>query len=111
MIGYIVNSGKLVFEQRSEYGYDCSAVWKVIFNDNDEHTIKEFFDEILKSRSNDWGDISIRVADCCYYYVVEYNHGKVKKFNEEIFNKFKDKPISKIIANGGWTNMSYDIYL
>ena len=108
--GNTIRTEKLVIKQVSEFGYDCCAVWEVSFNDNQEHTIKEFLDEILKNRSGDFGDISIRIGDCCYHYVVEYWHGEIRKCNDEVFNKFIDKPIRRIRANGGWTCMSYDIY-
>lgn len=110
MIGYPVINGKLKFVQTTEYAGDCTCCWDIAFNDNQEHTIKEFLDEILENHSGDWGDMSIRIGDCCYHYVVEYWHGEIRKCNDEVFNKFIDKPIRKIRANGGWTCMSYDIY-
>lgn len=104
---FIKDYGELTFMQSSEYGGDSTCSWHIFFNDRNEHTVKEFIDEILKSRDFDWGSVDIVVGDRRYWEAVEYKYGKIVKCEEEIFNQFINEKVIDIHANGGWNCMNY----
>jgi hypothetical protein len=96
---------KLIFEN-GPFG-DCTSNYTV---NTDATCLANFIDEMLKERNNEWGEICIRsnnsfTDDIC---VCSYNNGKIerKASKYDIYGATKIKNIS---ANGGWSNMSYDV--
>lgn len=85
------------------YSYDVKLV--------QEYTVKEFVEEILKEKPNEWGKIRIvtdinkifssKRDECSYHY------GKIDYWfsNSRILNA----NIDKAKARGGWTSMDYFI--
>lgn len=81
---------------------DCTSGYSISLDK--EYTVAEFIDYIFKERNGEWGGIEI-VNHCSR----SYKNGKFSYdgFEEDILNK----KIKKVTANGGWSYMSYDIYI
>lgn len=93
----------LKLRQVSDYAGDCTAVWAVEYS---KSTLAELIKDIVTERKGDWGYIYIGYG---FNDVIEYNHGKYTITNEQIYEQYKDKPIMRIRADGGWTRMDYNV--
>lgn len=87
---------------------DCSAPYVITLNKS--YTVREFIDEVLANRTDEWGTIGIRdnipwskgTPQC------EYRKGRlITNMPDEVM----DKKIQNITADGGWSNMDYLITL
>lgn len=108
MIGDIKDYGKLTFCKTGECDGDCTCSYDITFRNGENNTVKEFVDEVLKSRDFDFGNIHIAVGDRKYHDVVEYEKGKIIKRAEE-FNHFSNAHIIGICAGGGWGSLDYTV--
>lgn len=93
----------LELTQVSNYASDCTAVWAVEYS---KSTLAELIEDIVIERKGDWGSVRIGYG---FNDVIEYNHGKYTITNEQQYEQYKDKPIVKIRAYGGWTYMTYNV--
>lgn len=68
-------------------------------------TVREFIDEVLKTRPREWGEIRITGKDIEYRDedVCNYSHGEIKTLKE----KYLDRMVFGGRANGGWSAMGY----
>lgn len=77
---------------------------------DEEVTTKDFIEHIL-TKKDEWGGINIvKCGESIWNskYGCEYSHGKLKSsLPEDILNK----PVVSGIANGGWSLMSYFLYI
>lgn len=109
---------------------DCTDNYDVEFPK--EWSVREFIMYIVREYSVDkgeWGSFSISCREYSHQPILEYRRGSVslyewsvKLLGEErvkelhdialdILHKKQDARIMRITANGGWSNMSYDLYL
>lgn len=82
-------------------GSDCTCDYNVILDD--EYTVYEFIEIILREHNNEWGFISnYSESQQC-----EYKYGEILRntFTQETLHK----KITKVSASGGWTRMDYII--
>ena len=75
-------------------------------------TVKEFIEEVLRQRPDEWGAFEIGKAEKMKYYDakvrrVEYEKGG--KLKGEIPKGEEGKRIKEVKARGGWTAMDYFI--
>jgi hypothetical protein len=74
-------------------------------------TVREFLLYIVKTYSSEQGEWgSIHLADDDYTHLVDYNRGKFTGAGDN-FYEYLDCKITKVSANGGWSNMSYRIHI
>ena len=87
------------FTQTHAVGGDETAPF-----DLSEYPVKvtDFVAEVLK-RTHEWGDIEVRGHGC-----VEYRHGELL---DEIPDKWKDLTIREAKAVGGWSYMTYYLFV
>lgn len=71
-----------------------------------EYTITEFIEEILRTKSNEWGCFAINGETHHGGFRIEYLWGKLKK---EIPQKYANALIAEVNSCGGWTQMNYSI--
>lgn len=89
---------------------DCTTWYSV---SSDGKTVNDLIDFVIRCKRQEWGEIRIVpnggnwiLDNICE---LEYSYGKITKDN--IPEDIKNKCISKIDANGGWSNMDYIVYL
>lgn len=81
------------------YNYDVNLLKKL--------TLKEFIDEIINKKT-EWGSIYINdynVHQKPDDNKIRYENGKI--LSDTIPEKYLDKEIRMITANGGWSMMNY----
>ena len=109
---------------------DCTDNYDVEFPK--DWTVREFIQYIVSEYSVDegeWGSFSVSCRGYSHQPVLEYNRGavspygwSVKLLGEErvkelhdialdILHKKQDTKILRVTANGGWSSMSYYLYL
>lgn len=92
-------------EQQSNYG---SSLYEV--NLSKQYTVKEFIEEVLDKRKNEWGSFGIYSKDNPFRGnpICEYRGGRlISTFPDEILSS----EIESITADGSWTLMNYVITL
>ena len=94
------------FIQTHSMGSDCTAPYDV--KDYKAKTVREFIQEMLKERPNEWGEISVK---CSFNYLTrkdcEYRKGKlISELSPEVL----DLEIQEVKSAGGWGNMDYLIF-
>lgn len=87
------------FNSTSKMRGDCTASYDV--TDFKAKTVGEFIEEVLKENADEWGEISVDGLQIC-----EYAHGTLRKKPHE---RYLNREITKISADGGWTRMDYRI--
>lgn len=74
--------------------------------DYEARTVREFVNEVLESRPNEWGEISVVDGQCINNPSYEYKHGRLMgEFQKSILNR----EIDEVKASGGWSRMDYII--
>lgn len=87
---------------------DCTAPYKVIITESG--TLKDFIDEVLVNRKEEWGYIGIRSNSSCFGNPrMEYRHGE--PIDRETLAQYENQKIKSVKADGGWTNMNYVVDL
>lgn len=85
-------------DETSNYSVDTDAVYVV-----------QFIEQVLKERSDEWGEILIRSndnpEDIC---VCSYKRGAIEH-RASNYDTYGTAKIKSIFANGGWSKMSYNI--
>lgn len=74
----------------------------------DAISVHQFIEQVLKERSNEWGEICLVKGDGSKICVCEYRYGGIARKATE-YDSYGIARIKSISANGGWTAMSYDI--
>lgn len=92
----------LKFIQTHPPGSDCTAPYDVILDK--PYTVGEFINEVLTTRSNEWGSFHLT-----YYTMMDYDRGKIIKNN--IPDECMSMRIKEVKASGGWSAMDYYIKL
>lgn len=90
----------------SERG-DCTAPYKV--TNYKSTTVREFIDEVIRERSNEWGYFSINGGFVLNNDRCEYRYGKLLYDFPD--SSVLDKRIDHINGDGGWSRMDYSIYV
>lgn len=88
---------------------DCTVWYNVSCNGN---TVGDLIDYVLTARRQEWGDINIIPKEAKWLereYELEYSKGKIIKSN--IPDTVKSQPLLKVDANGGWSSMSYFVWV
>lgn len=70
-------------------------------------TVKEFIETTLKENPGEWGTFSSSWSSSGK--IAEYKYGKLIETGFETYNKFKDRKVKSVSANGGWSLMNYVI--
>ena len=72
--------------------------------------VVQFIEQVLKERSNEWGEICISNTGVSNHEicVCEYRYGKITRRATE-YDSYGAAKIKSISSNGGWSLMSYDI--
>lgn len=81
---------------------DATSAYEVMFPE--DMTVLDFIACVLEEFPKEWGEFSVGWKD-----IVEYNRGTYKIINKELFDEVKNKKMSSVKANGGWTLMTYYI--
>ena len=103
----------LKFIQTHHTGGDCTAPYDVLLDK--PYTVGEFINEVLTTRSNEWGEFIVRRKGSGYFdrmASAEYRYGKMKNRNGEntaIPVELISMPIMEIKAAGGWSAMDYNL--
>ena len=90
---------------------DCCSAYKVVLHH--EYTVKEYVEEVLKTKQGEWGTFKIwqeeqsykelsKELDCCDYK-------KGEKINDFKYSTTWNSKIEEVKAYGGWTYMDYFI--
>lgn len=90
---------------------DCTASYSVTLHKKD-YTVREFIEDILKEREDEWGYIGIHGKEFISvfgYPSCQYSYGKLT--TETLPESFLNRKIQYVSANGGWTRMDYLITL
>ena len=90
------------------YG-DCMRSFDVILEH--EYTVKEFVEEVIKEKPQEWGEVVI-TTDFKYIYSEKedsctYKYGEIKENFKG--KKTESRTIVEMKASGGWTTMNYYI--
>lgn len=75
-------------------------------------TVKEFIEEVLRQRTDEWGTFEIGKAENMKYLDAMMQRVKYEKggrLKEEIQREIGGKQIKAVKARGGWTLMDYFI--
>lgn len=91
---------KIEFDPISSISNDCTQLCNVVLDG--KYKVKEFVDYILKSRSEEYGEIYINNEK------FEYNKGKIV-VGKDILSKFANNMIDNIQSWLGWINVDYFI--
>lgn len=92
--------------------YDQTYGYNVTFKNPEKvYTVRDLLQHILEQRKGDWG--SFHLNECSRVKkkncVCEYKHGEMLNFNQELFDKYADRPIRAIRAFGGYSHMNYQV--
>ena len=83
---------------------DCTTPYLV--TEYEARTVREFINEVLESRPNEWGEISVVDGQCINNPSYEYKHGRLMgEFQKSILKR----EIDEVKASGGWSRMDYII--
>lgn len=99
----------LTFIQTHATGSDCTAPYDVIMDK--PYTVGEFINEVLTTRTNEWGEFVVKHKGCSYFDRMantEYRYGKKESAMPE---DIASLPIKEVKASGGWSNMDYDLFV
>jgi hypothetical protein len=97
------------FKATSELLGDCTMWYDVSCNGN---TVGDLIDYVLTARRQEWGEINVIPKEAKWLeseYELEYSKGKIIKSN--IPDTVKSQPLLKVDANGGWSSMSYFVWV
>ena len=74
-----------------------------------KYTLLEFIDEIISTKSNEWGYFEIESSNpfISKEHRIKYGHGLVGSIPDNI----RDSYIANVESNGGWSSMDYFIKL
>lgn len=102
----------LTFIQTHATGSDCTAPYDVKLDK--PYTVGEFINEVLTTRSNEWGDFTVKNKKG-WYVRIEYRYGEIDTLDGHIVTKLPDDlcalPVKDVKASGGWSNMDYDLMI
>lgn len=100
----------LTFIQTHAAGGDETAPYDVILDK--PYTVGEFINEVLTTRSNEWGEFTVKNKKG-WYVEIEYHYGEIETLDGHQVTKLPDDLcallISEVKASGGWSNMDYDL--
>jgi hypothetical protein len=101
----MIMSNLFDFVQINSFNVEGTANYELKFHE--QCTVKKFIDEIISSRSKEWGVIRIMDSDeqIC---AIAYELGKV---NNSIPQNLSLQIITVAIANGAYTRMDYVLYV
>ena len=105
----------LKFIQTHAAGGDETAPYDVILDK--PYTVGEFINEVLTTRSNEWGEFIVRHKDSGFLDRMAsagYRYGEMKNRNgekTEIPEEFASLPIKEVKAAGGWSAMDYNLII
>ena len=86
---------------------DCTCNYDIEFDR--PYTVAEFINEVLTERSDEWGYIRVVTGNSRYEGPkCEYRYGKLLSTLPE---EYLDKHIAVCEANGGWTAMTYWLWV
>lgn len=88
---------------------DCCCNYNALLNH--EYTVREFVEEVLKEKPDEWGSFVV-TTDLKHIYNgsrgrCEYNKGNITKGFERA--EIAEMKIKEVKANGGWSLMQYFI--
>lgn len=84
------------------FGDETSAY--VIELPNEEISVAEFIDMVIRQEPNEWGAIR-----CGRVILADYSHGKITYRPE--YETYKNRAIASVSAHGGWSLMDYNIVI
>lgn len=97
------------------YG-DATCNYEVDIPENT--TVREFIKYIVEEYSvehGEWGDIRVITPKDSHFgvgaHIIDYKRGEVESSDVTYFKRYADRVIRKVRANGGWSSMSYYLYL
>lgn len=86
---------------------DCTQGFTVILDKN--YTVKEFIDQIVKQRRNEWGYFRLKMKkDPFGKRICEYRNGE---YGDILLPDILNRDIEIVSAHGGWSAMDYIISL
>ena len=98
---------------------DSTARYEVAFPKG--LTVRDLVQTILQTKPNEWGYIDITVVDAKLAMPLKYQHhakrivkysaGEIMSKDTALFDKNADKVIERIQAIGGYSFMSYIVYV
>ena len=88
---------------------DCTSVYDISFDYNEEYTVGEFIGAILSDRGKkEWGYFKIDST----IYSITYKDGSFINTDNPIFDEeILSIPVKSVQCNGGWSRMDYYIYI
>ena len=105
----------LKFIQTHATGGDCTAPYDVILDK--PYTVGEFINEVLTTRSNEWGKLIVRRKGSGYFdrmASAEYRYGEMRSYEGKkttIPEEIASLPIKEVKAAGGWSAMDYNLII
>ena len=89
---------------------DCTSVYDISFDYNEEYTVGEFIGAILSDRGNkEWGYFKI----CPTQHGINYKDGLLLNTDDNpmLDEEIVSIPVKSVQCNGGWSRMDYYIYI
>lgn len=74
---------------------------------NKEMTVREFIDEILKEKPNEWGYFGIYSKKDSIFGEPHCEYSQGQLITDPIPDEFLNKKIDKVDGNGGWSRSDY----
>lgn len=92
-------------KQSGSTGGDCTAPYSVELDHR--YTLQEFIDAVIQNYPTEWGSFELyEMGKWRPYKAFGYKRGILEN---EIPVELANKPVARVTASGGWSNMDYMI--